>query len=94
MKATQEVIEGTKDMHVLTASQGQASAVLSRDPKVTYKETIGALEDQFWDHQLDTGYRNQLKTQTQDEGQPLQEFATTIEQLTHCAFPALQEDHI
>jgi hypothetical protein len=33
-------------------------------------------------------------TQTQDNGEPLQKFATAIEQLTHCGFPALDEDHV
>jgi hypothetical protein len=37
----------------------------------------------------------QLKTWTQDDGESLQELATAIEQLTHCAFPPpLHEDHI
>jgi hypothetical protein len=35
-----------------------------------------------------------LKTQTQDNGESLQEFATTIEQLTHHAFFTPREDHI
>jgi hypothetical protein len=65
MKATQEKIEYTKDMHVPTATQGRVSDVLSRDPKeVTHEETTGELEDRFWDHLLAAGYRNQLKTQT------------------------------
>jgi hypothetical protein len=90
MKATQEVIECTKDMHMSTTTQSRASNILSRDSKeVTYKETTGALEDRFWEHKLAAGYWNQLKTQTHDKNQPLQEFATTIEQLTHCTFPAL-----
>lgn len=39
------------------------------------------------------GYFSTLKAWPQDSGQSLQEFATAIEQLTHCAFPALHEDH-
>jgi hypothetical protein len=68
MKATQEMTEYTKDMHVLTTLQGQASDILPRDTKeVTYKETIGALEDRFWDQQLAAGCRNELKTDPRQE---------------------------
>jgi hypothetical protein len=31
---------------------------------------------------------------TQITGEPLQEFTTTIDQTTHHAFPAQQEDHV
>jgi hypothetical protein len=34
------------------------------------------------------------KTRTQGVGEPLQEFATAVEQLAHCAYPALPEGHI
>jgi hypothetical protein len=30
----------------------------------------------------------------QDDIESLQEFSTTVKQLTHCAFPALHEDHV
>jgi hypothetical protein len=59
-----------------------------------YEETNGALEVWFGDQHLATGYHNQLKTQIQDSGEPLQEFATTIKQLTHFAFPAVHKDHV
>jgi hypothetical protein len=32
--------------------------------------------------------------QTQNDGEPLQEVPTAIEQTTHHAFPALHEDHV
>jgi hypothetical protein len=40
------------------------------------------------------GYHSQLKTWTKDNGESLQESASTIEQLTHHAFPAVHEDHV
>jgi hypothetical protein len=61
---------------------------------VTYKETIRVTEDWFGDQHLVASYRNPLRTRTQLIGEPLWEFATAIEQLTHHAFPALHEDHI
>jgi hypothetical protein len=64
--------------------------------KVTYlyKETIRALKDQSGDQHLVAAYCTQLKTRTQIVGESLQEFATAIKQLTHCAFLALHEHHV
>jgi hypothetical protein len=53
-----------------------------------YQETIRATEDQFGDQHLVAAYRTQLETRIRIIGEPLQEFATAIEQLIHCAFPA------
>jgi hypothetical protein len=36
----------------------------------------------------------QLKMRTQRVEESLQEFVTTVEQLAHCAYPALPEDHV
>jgi hypothetical protein len=84
-----------KAMHMLTAPQDQAFNVLPRDPRGSmYEETIVATEDRFGEQQLAVGYRCQQKTGTQDDGEFLQGFATAIEQLTHCAFPALHEHRI
>jgi hypothetical protein len=55
-----------------------------------YEENIRATADQH----LAAGCCNQLKTQTQDDGEPLQEFSTVIEQVTHRAFPALHKDRV
>jgi hypothetical protein len=57
-------------------------------------ETIGTLENRFGDHHLAIGYRNKLKTRIEYNGEPMQEFATAIKQLTHCAFPSLHKDHV
>jgi hypothetical protein len=82
-------------MHLLTVLKDQASDVLHRNPKAAmYKETIRANEDWFGDQYLLLGYPNQLKTWTQDNGEPMQEFGTAIEQLTSFAFPTLHEDHV
>lgn len=84
-----------KAMHLLPALEGQASSVLHQVPKgMMYKETIRVLEDQFWKQNLVAAYQTQLETRTQIIYEPLQEFATTIEQLTHHAFPTLYEDHV
>jgi hypothetical protein len=61
------------------------------ETRAMYEETIGALKDQFEDQHLAAGYLNQLKTQTQEDGELLLEFGTSIEQLTHCAFPTLHD---
>jgi hypothetical protein len=80
---------------MLTALQGQVSKVLHGVHKgVTYEEIVGATDDQFGDQHLAIGYHSQLKTKTQDKGEPLQEFATTVEELTHHAIPALHENYI
>jgi hypothetical protein len=82
-------------MHALTALWGWACNILHGVPRGSkYKESIGATEDRFGERSLTTGYHNQLKILTQDNGESLQKFATTIEQLTHHAFPALHEDHV
>jgi hypothetical protein len=81
-----------KAMHVLTTLQGWASDVMYGDPKgATYEESIGATEDQFGYQHLAVGCCSKLKTWPQDSGESLQKFTTAIEQLTHCAFPALHE---
>jgi hypothetical protein len=43
------------------------------------------------DQHLTIEYQVQLKTQTQDDGEPLQ-FATAIERMIHHAFPAFTGD--
>jgi hypothetical protein len=79
----------TKATYVLTTQQDWASDVLHGDPnEVTYKEIIGALEDQFWDWKFALGYRNQLRSWTQDDDEPLQEVAIAIKQVTHHTVPA------
>jgi hypothetical protein len=84
-----------KDTHLLTAVHSQTSDVLHGVHKcATHKETDGALGDLFGDQHLAIEYYNQLKTWTQDIGEFLQEFATTIEQVSHHAFLASHEDHI
>lgn len=70
-------------IHLLTASQGQAVDVLHAVPKVAmYKETTGTTKDQG----VVVGYCVKLKSQTQDDYGLLQEIATAIGQMTHCAF--------
>jgi hypothetical protein len=59
----------------------------------TYEDTLQALEDQFRDQNFATAYRCQLTTRTQKAGESLQDFATAIELLAHCAYPTLPEDH-
>jgi hypothetical protein len=60
-----------------------------------YEENIGGTEDQFGNQQLAVGCHNQLKIWIQDDDEgSLWEFATTIEQLLHRAFPVLHKDHI
>jgi hypothetical protein len=90
-----EWVPRVKAMHPLTAPQHQASDVLHGVSKgVMYKETNGAPEERFGDQHLAPWYRNPLKTWIRDDGEPLQEFAATIKQLTHCTFPALHKNHI
>jgi hypothetical protein len=84
-----------KSMYLITALQGWATDVLYWIPKdVTDKETFQALEDRFGDQHFDTIYRSQQKTWTQKVEESLQDFATATEQLAHCAYPTLHEDHI
>jgi hypothetical protein len=81
--------------YLIAALQGRAYYVLHGVPRgAMYEETIEALEDCFRDQHLAAAYRSQLKMRTQKAGESLQEFATTIEQLAHCAYPALPEDHV
>jgi hypothetical protein len=39
-------------------------------------------------------YLSQLNSRTQGVGESLQELATAVEQLAHCANPPILEDHI
>jgi uncharacterized membrane protein YgaE (UPF0421/DUF939 family) len=95
LETNQEMAECIKIMHMLTALQGQVSDVLHEVLKgATYKETIKAKEGQFGDQKLATGYHDQLKSQTQDNGESPQEAVITIKQLTHHYFPALHKDHV
>jgi hypothetical protein len=55
--------------------------------RATYEETIEAHEDCFGDQHLATTYCSRLKTRTQCVGEPVQEFATAIEQLAHHTYP-------
>jgi hypothetical protein len=72
-----------KVTQLLAALQGWASNILHRVlQELTFKETIKDLEERFVECYLAAMYRNQLKKRTQCMGEPLQEFATTVEQLT------------
>jgi hypothetical protein len=57
-----------------------------------HEEKIQATEDRFGDRHLAVVWCGQLKTWTQDNGEPLQEVATAIEQMTHHAIPALPKN--
>jgi hypothetical protein len=57
-----------------------------------YEENVRTTEDRYVDQQMAIGYRSQLKTRTQDDGESLQEVVTLIEPLIHCAIPALDEE--
>jgi hypothetical protein len=59
-----------------------------------YEETLKALEDRFRDQHFAAAFCSQLKTRTQRAGESLQDFATAVKQLAHCAYPTLLEDHI
>jgi hypothetical protein len=64
-------------------------------PKVpTYEETLHALEDSFGDQHLAAAYRSKLKTRTRVIRESLQAFVTAVEQLDHCVYPALSQNHI
>jgi hypothetical protein len=81
--------------YLIVVLEGWASDVLQGGPKrATYGKTLEALEDHFGDQHLAVAYRSQLNTRTQRVGDPLYEFATSIEQLAHRAYPALPEDHV
>jgi hypothetical protein len=54
----------------------------------------GQLKTELGTGHLAAGYHSQLKTWTKANDESLHESATTIEQLTHHAFPALHEDHV
>jgi hypothetical protein len=95
LEAIQEKTEHVKAMNLLTTLQVWAFGALHGERKQTmYEDTIGELEDRFGDQHLPTGYHNLLRTRTQEDGEPLQEFATATEQSIHCAFAALHEGHI
>lgn len=78
---------------MLTKLQGWAYDLHEVPIRATCKEATGASQDQFSDQHLDAMYCSQLKTRTQHTGESLQEFATTVKQLTHHVFPA-QDDHV
>jgi hypothetical protein len=74
--------------------QEQAPDLLHGDSEgAMYEESIGVTEDRLGDHNLATGYCNQWKTQTQDDGEPFKEFSTAIELVTHGALPAHNQNH-
>jgi hypothetical protein len=84
-----------KATHILTTPQVWTSSDLHGDPKVAmFKETISVTEDQFGDQHL--AARNSRSTENKDRihNEPLQGFSTAVEQLTHSAFPALQDNHV
>jgi gas vesicle protein len=86
---------GEKAAHLLSVLQGQAADVLHSVPAgAPYEDIVGALQDQFGDHQLPTAYRSQLKTRVQAGGETLQEFAAAVEQLAHRDLVGLPEGHI
>jgi hypothetical protein len=61
-----------KATHLLTTLQGRASYVLHGDPKgETDEETTRHLRTNLGTSYLATGHHNQLKTQTQDNGESL-----------------------
>jgi hypothetical protein len=61
---------------------------------LTYEDILEALEDRFRDQRFAAFSRSQQNTRTQEVWESLQEFATAFEQLAHCFYPALPEDHI
>jgi hypothetical protein len=98
LKATAEHYDGApyvKAMHMLTALHTRASNVLHGVPKeaMYYEETIEAL-DCFADQNLPAVYCSQFKTRTHNIGKSLQEFSTTIKQLTHCVSTATHKNHV
>jgi hypothetical protein len=84
-----------KSTYLITALKGRAADVLHGIPtSTTYEDTLQALEDRFGDQYFAAAYRCQLTTRTQKARESLQDFATAIEQLAHCAYPTLPEEHI
>jgi hypothetical protein len=61
---------------------------------VTYKETLETLVYSFRDQHLAAAYHSQLETRTKGVGESLEEIATVVEQLAHCTYLTLSEDHI
>jgi hypothetical protein len=81
--------------YLITALKGRAADLLPGIPTNTsYGDTLQALEDRFGDQHFAAAYRCQLTTRKQKAGESLQDFATAIELLAHCAYPMLPEDHI
>jgi hypothetical protein len=79
----------------MIATQDRATDVLHGiQRKVTYYETLLALEDRFEDQHFSAAFRSHLKTRTHTAGASLQKFATFIEQLAHRAYPTLPKEHI
>jgi uncharacterized coiled-coil protein SlyX len=84
-----------KSTYLITVLKGRAADVLYGIPtSTTYEGRLQALEDRFGDQHFSAAYRCQLTTRTQKAGESLQDFATSIEQLAHRAYPTLPEDHI
>jgi hypothetical protein len=52
------------------------------------------LRTDLGDQHLVTEYCSQLKTWSQDNGEPFKEFSTTIKQMTNPANPAQHENHV
>jgi hypothetical protein len=62
---------------MLTTLHNQASDDLHGNREAApYKETVKALEDLFGDQHLAIRYLSQLKTRTQNDGEPLQKCTT------------------
>jgi hypothetical protein len=80
-----------RSAHVLCNLQGQAAMFYTVSP-LKQQETTEALESCYGAHHLATEYHSQLKARTQLVGESLQEFATTVEQLTHGALPGLPKN--
>lgn len=80
-------------MHLPIHMQDKAVDVLQEiSERVMCEDTTRVTEDRFWDQHLTVEYQVQLKTWTQDDGEPLQQFATAIERMFHHAFPAFTGD--
>jgi hypothetical protein len=86
--------ERGKATYLLTALKCRAADMLYGIPtSTTYEDTFQSIQDRFGDQNFAAAYRCQL-TRTQKAGESLQDFARASEQLAHCAYPTLTEDHI
>jgi hypothetical protein len=83
-----------KSIYLIATLKGRAADVLYGIPKnATYEETLQALQDRFGDQHFAALFRSRLKTRIQRAGESLQDFAITVEQLAHRAYPTLPDEH-